>query len=91
MTKRWRFRVKGKVQGVYFRKSTAEMANKAGLLGWVQNEDDGSVLLEVEGEEDVLRPFISWLSQGPDLAIVIGIDQDEIPILNTEYTFEVRR
>lgn len=90
MTKRWRINVKGKVQGVFYRKSTAEQATQLGLLGWVKNESDGSVLLEVEGEEKALAPFVNWLHNGPPMAVVIGVDQFEIPVLGSEYQFEVR-
>ena len=60
----------GKVQGVWFRKSTQLEARKLGLTGFVRNEDDGSVFIEVEGEEPALKTFIGWCSRGPELANV---------------------
>ncbi|TNE30277.1 MAG: acylphosphatase [Bacteroidetes bacterium] len=90
MTKRWRIKVRGKVQGVFYRVSTAEKATALGLVGWVKNEPDGSVLLEVEGDDSPLTTFVNWLSEGPPMAVVIGVDQSEIAVLGSEYKFEVR-
>ncbi len=41
--------VKGKVQGVFFRKCTQEAALKIGVNGFVENEPNGDVYLEAEG------------------------------------------
>jgi acylphosphatase len=62
--------VKGKVQGVYFRRDTQLQANKLGVLGTVKNQDDGSVYIEAEAEESVLEQFVSWCHQGPEMANV---------------------
>lgn len=60
----------GKVQGVWFRKSTKEMADKLGVSGYVRNRQDGSVHIEAEGETDALEDFVEWCHEGPDLADV---------------------
>lgn len=48
------FRIYGKVQGVFFRDYTIEMAKRYGLVGFVSNLKDGSVYGEAEGSVDNL-------------------------------------
>ncbi len=56
--------VKGKVQGVWFRKYTKEKAEELGLKGYVKNEVNNNVYIEVEGSIDILTKFIEWLYEG---------------------------
>ena len=56
--------VKGKVQGVWFRKYTKEKAEVLGLKGYVKNEVSNNVYIEVEGAIDILTKFIEWLHEG---------------------------
>ena len=63
-------KVIGKVQGVYFRASTKNEASDLGLHGWVRNETDGSVLIQVTGETEQIDRFIAWCRKGPLLARV---------------------
>ena len=49
-TVRRRYSIEGQVQGVGFRYRARYAAQSLGLTGWVENEDDGSVTLEVQGE-----------------------------------------
>ena len=44
----------GRVQGVGFRYYAVQKANQLGLTGWVKNLYDGSVEMEVEGEEPLI-------------------------------------
>ena len=60
--------LKGKVQGVYFRASTLEVAQKLNLQGIVRNEPDGSVSIEVEGTKAQMENFLKWCHKGPPLA-----------------------
>lgn len=57
--------VEGIVQGVCFRYATREEALKRGLSGWVKNEPDGTVSVEVEGPVDELDSFVAWCKKGP--------------------------
>ncbi|EOZ92089.1 Acylphosphate phosphohydrolase, putative [Indibacter alkaliphilus LW1] len=63
-------KVLGKVQGVFFRKSTQKKAVELGLTGWVKNEEDGSVLVEIEGDLHSILAMQSWLRLGPPNAEV---------------------
>lgn len=56
--------VKGKVQGVWFRKYTKEEAAKLKLNGFVKNKTNGDVYTEVEGLKTDIIDFIKWLYLG---------------------------
>ena len=56
--------VKGKVQGVWFRKYTKEKAVSLGIAGFVKNEQERNVYIEAEGTEEILSTFIEWLYEG---------------------------
>ena len=67
---RARVRVSGDVQGVFFRNSTRQQANRLGLAGWVRNLPDGRVEVVFEGPEDSVRRAVEWCRQGPEHAHV---------------------
>lgn len=62
--KRVEIKVCGQVQGVFFRQGVKELAEELGLTGWVKNEEDGSVKIVVEGEEENLQKLIEWCKKG---------------------------
>lgn len=68
-----KIRVTGKVQGVYFRASAKQQAMNLGLNGFVKNETDGSVYLEVEGEGQAIDEMVNWCKKGPGLARVSDV------------------
>ena len=63
-------RVYGLVQGVYYRHSTIQQAQRLGLHGWVRNRSDGSVEALVHGPADAVQTLIDWAHQGPEAARV---------------------
>jgi acylphosphatase len=63
-------KITGKVQGVFFRKSTWEKAITLGIKGWVRNDSDGSVLVEMEGNHTAITEMEKWLRKGSPLAKV---------------------
>ena len=65
--------IKGKVQGVWFRKYTQDVAYSLNLTGFVRNCDDGSVFIEVEGNQETLEVFMDRLRIGPHRANVTEI------------------
>lgn len=75
--KRVSMRVHGKVQGVFFRASTQEKAEELGLTGFVQNEDDGTVYLEAEGNPSALQELEAWAHKGPEQARVEKVEVEE--------------
>jgi acylphosphatase len=73
-----RIAVRGRVQGVWFRASTAERATALGLRGRAENRLDGSVLVHAAGSLTALEELIAWLHQGPPLARVDAVEVEEI-------------
>ena len=70
MMKHFKITVKGKVQGVFYRQSTRQMADLLGVKGFVRNETNGNVYIEAEADEDMLVKFVQWCHHGPDKAVV---------------------
>ena len=70
-------RVYGKVQGVFFRASTKEKAHELSIHGSVRNEDDGSVAIEAEGDDEAIGEFLEWCKKGPKLAVVLRCEVRE--------------
>lgn len=74
MTGVYRFRVRGRVQGVGFRQATQRRASQLGLEGWVRNLADGSVEGLAAGAPAALERLRQWLQQGPSTAWVESLD-----------------
>jgi acylphosphatase len=72
-----RFRVAGKVQGVYFRHSTRLEAERLALSGYVRNLPDGSVEVLVRGAADAVEQLHRWLHHGPKSARVAAVQEME--------------
>jgi acylphosphatase len=71
---RSRVRVRGLVQGVYFRESTRRAAEAAGVAGWVRNLADGSVEALFEGAEDAVAEVVGFCRVGPADARVESVE-----------------
>ena len=69
-----RAQVSGRVQGVMFRDSCRREADRLGVVGWVRNEPDGSVLVEAEGPDGAVDALVAWCRTGPPGARVTGVD-----------------
>ncbi|MFH1760491.1 MAG: acylphosphatase [bacterium] len=87
--KRYHCIIKGRVQGVGFRYFSREQAVKLGLNGWVRNLYDGSVVLEVQGEENYVEEFLKRIKQGPGFGYVTDMDINNIPVLEAENDFRI--
>lgn len=70
--------VTGRVQGVWFRASTKEAAEKIGVTGWVRNLPDGQVEVMAYGSAAQLAELHEWLKHGPRLANVTELTDQEI-------------
>jgi acylphosphatase len=73
------FKVSGRVQGVFFRVSTRDVAVPLKITGHAVNLADGSVEVLACGDVAALQELERWLHQGPPMAAVervAGIDVD---------------
>lgn len=89
-SKRVHLLIRGRVQGVYFRQSMMETAEKNNVLGWVQNLPDNRVEAILEGNDSNVDAVIEWANFGPAGAVV-----DELKITEENYIgefsdFEIR-
>jgi acylphosphatase len=67
-------RITGRVQGVKYRATAQREARQRGLTGWVRNEPDGAVLIEVEGDAAAVDAFLAWCAEGPPGARVARVE-----------------
>lgn len=70
MIKHFNIKIYGIVQGIFFRATAKEQADKLNIKGFAKNMPDGSVYIEAEGEKEKLDQFIKWCYQGPSMAKV---------------------
>ena len=80
MNYRRRCYITGRVQGVGFRWFTLQAAQRCGVVGWVQNQRDGSVLAEAQGSAEALADLIDELRRGPGFSQVDDIAVEELPV-----------
>jgi acylphosphatase len=68
------------VQGVGFRWFVENNASRIGVRGWVRNEDDGRVQVYATGTRDQLQELAALLYQGPRMAEIRGVEEQEAPV-----------
>lgn len=78
----------GRVQGVGFRYTAKYLAQSMGLTGWVRNEWDDTVTMEVQGGEEQINKMLLELNHGRFISIE-WMDAEEIP-LEEERSFRIR-
>lgn len=66
-------RIKGIVQGVFYRKSMQQQALALEVAGFVQNDPDGTVYAEIEGTATAVEALLEWCWDGPEYAVVQDI------------------
>lgn len=69
--------VSGKVQGVFFRAHTAQIARKLRVTGHARNLDDGRVEVLAVGSSDALDRMISYLRTGSPASHVENVEVSE--------------
>jgi len=73
-------RVFGKVQGVFYRQNTINKAFELGLIGHVQNMEDGTVLIRAQGESKDVDTLVEWCHRGPQEAEVSEVKVLEVAL-----------
>lgn len=89
--RRVRLRIRGRVQGVFYRDSTRREAERLDLRGWVRNRSDGSVEAVALGSPERIAALIDWCHEGPVLARVANVAVNDESPTGDEPEFEVRR
>ena len=69
--------VKGRVQGVWYRKFVCDHALELNIKGFVKNLPNGNVYLEVEGDPRKIDQLKELLKEGPPLANVSEVNTKE--------------
>lgn len=87
---RKRVRFSGIVQGVGFRMTCRHAAADQNLAGWVRNEPDGTVLMEVQGEPGAIEAMLDSIRE-MRAGCIEGEDHTDLPPDPEERSFEIRR
>ena len=91
---RKRFVFNGRVQGVGFRYLTRRAADLIGVTGWVRNEADGSVTLEIQGTEEqvdgVMLALKHMIIKRGRYVRIESIEEEEVPLVADETGFKTR-
>lgn len=65
--------IKGKVQGVYYRKLAQEKAKALKITGWVKYTSGGKVEIMASGDEAAIKELIEWCKKGPEKSVVENV------------------
>ena len=80
----------GVVQGVGFRYRAEHAANLIGATGWVRNDLDGGVSMEIQGTEEQIDQVLLMIEQGTYVEIR-NMDVKRLKLVEGEYVFRTRR
>ncbi|MCR5149125.1 MAG: acylphosphatase [Eubacterium sp.] len=80
---------RGNVQGVGFRYTAKYAARAYGLTGWVKNCYDGSVEMELQGEQELIGNVLKEIYGGSYIQIN-DIERKRLPVEADERQFKVR-
>jgi acylphosphatase len=79
----------GRVQGVFFRATAREIAQRHGVAGYARNQPDGTVELEAEGTPEKIEAFLTAVAREYE-GYITAADRTSIPARGDESTFEIR-
>ncbi len=88
--KRVRIKVFGKVQGVFFRYSAKELADRLGVRGFAKNNFDGTVEILAEGNDAEVNQIVEFCKQGPEMSRVDKIELKEEKVRGDYDKFEIK-
>ena len=72
--------VRGEVHGVGYRDATLRLARRLGVMGWVRNGPDGSVLLHAEGHKQAVEELVAFLHEGSLAAGVTDVAIEPVEV-----------
>lgn len=73
-----RIKIKGVVQGVFFRKFVKENADKLSVRGFVRNLEDGRIEMVIEGKDEKVNELLEICKKGPKHSEIKEIEVEEI-------------
>jgi acylphosphatase len=79
----------GRVQGVFFRATAREIAQRHGVAGYARNQHDGTVELEAEGHSAKVEAFLAEVAREYE-GHITSADRTPIPVRGVEGAFEIR-
>lgn len=82
--------IKGKVQGVYFRKYTKTAAQNLKISGFVKNLQNGNVYIEAEGNDDSVMQLVDWCHIGSPKSKVESVEIETSKVKNFE-NFQIKQ
>jgi acylphosphatase len=85
-----RVTISGRVQGVFFRASCADLARELGLAGSVRNLRDGRLSATFQGPDDAVERMLAWCREGPPMAHVEVLEVEDVPAFDAT-AFRVER
>lgn len=83
--------VEGHVQGVGFRNYTRRSAIAHNVDGWVKNDDEGTVTMVLQGEEENVNAVVNSVRDGPQLSTVKAVEEASIDNPSSYDDFMIRR
>lgn len=87
---RYGLRVHGRVQGVGFRFVASSVAHACHVTGFVRNEFDGTVTIEVQGAEHRVNDFVDQIREGNRFVKVDYIDIRDLPLVPADKETQFR-
>ena len=90
MKRRVVLKVFGVVQGVFYRDFISQHVSGLNLVGFAENQNDGTVKIVVEGEEDDLRRIIELAMQGPRGSHIEDVQAEWLAASDEFKIFEIR-
>ena len=89
MKQNLRIKITGKVQGVYYRASMKKEADRLGVKGFVKNEEDRTVIAEIESDPLTLKLMVNWCQKGSEQARVNNVFVEEVAVQDYA-SFEIK-
>ncbi|KFY19332.1 hypothetical protein V493_08009, partial [Pseudogymnoascus sp. VKM F-4281 (FW-2241)] len=72
-------------------KHTQARAQEIGVTGWIQNIAGEKIDGEAQGDEGQLQKMVTEIKAGPPNAVVVKVETEDIPVVDGEKEFVVKR